>query len=286
MLDSFRHLVLIAEHGTFTEAAKRAHLSQPALTASIRRLEERLGSRLLHRGRRGATLTASGRAVMPHARAALVAADEARRAAAEVEGLAAGEVRVAGGATACTYLLPPLLAQFRKRHPGIALRLTELHTEPAVEALEHGTLDLAVVPAPHGELFRRDELILVSAPGLEVASAPFVTLGHGSTTRELLDRHFPGVSIAMELGSLAVVQGSVRAGLGVALISRHAVALDLAHGRLVEVRHRATPIRRPFRLLHRGLERLSPAARELRELLLEGARKTPRATRAAPSGAY
>lgn len=270
MLDSFRHLLLITEHGTFTEAARRAHLSQPALTSSIRRLEERLGAKLLLRGRNGAELTAAGRAVLPHARAALVATEEAQRAAAEIEGLAAGEVRVGGGATVCTYLIPPLLAQFRRRHPEIALRVTELHTEPALDALSRGELDLAIVPTARGELFRRDELILVAAPSVDPSSASFVTLARGTTTRQLLDRHFPHADIAMELGSLAVVKGHVRAGLGVALISRSAVALDLAHGRLLEVPHSATPIRRPFRLLHRGLDRLSPSALALRRTLLRG----------------
>ncbi|MCC7536760.1 MAG: LysR family transcriptional regulator [Deltaproteobacteria bacterium] len=270
MLDSFRHLLLIAEHGTFTEAARRAHLSQPALTTSIRRLEERIGARLFVRSRRGAELTAAGRAVLPHARAALVATDEARRAAAEIEGLAAGEVRIGGGATVCTYLLPPLLAQFRRRHPNLALRIRELHTDAALDALSRGALDLAIVPTSRGELFRRDELILVASPGVDPATASFVTLARGTTTRELLDRHFPNADIAMELGSLAVVKGHVRAGLGVALISRSAVALDLAHGRLVEIRNPATPIRRPFRLLHRGLDRLSPSALELRRTLLPG----------------
>ncbi|MDQ3036799.1 MAG: LysR family transcriptional regulator, partial [Myxococcota bacterium] len=58
MLDDLRNLVLVVEHGTFTEAARHAHLSQPGLTASIRRLEQRVGARLLARGRHGASLTA------------------------------------------------------------------------------------------------------------------------------------------------------------------------------------------------------------------------------------
>ena len=73
MFDSFAHLLLIVEHGTFTEAARHAHLSQPALTASIRRLEEAFGAQLLHRGRRGASLTAAGEALLPRVRAALAA---------------------------------------------------------------------------------------------------------------------------------------------------------------------------------------------------------------------
>ena len=94
MFDSFAHLLLIVEHGTFTEAARHAHLSQPALTASIRRLEEAFGAQLLHRGRRGASLTAAAEALLPRARAALAAVAEGRRAVDEVLELRVGEVRL------------------------------------------------------------------------------------------------------------------------------------------------------------------------------------------------
>src|SRR5262249_22490239 len=129
MLDELKHFVLIAENRTFTAAARRAHLSQPALTASIHRLEEDIGARLFDRGRSGAELTAAGAALLPRARAARAAVDEGRRAVAEVVGLRAGEVRIGAGATACTYLLPPLLAAFRKRHPGVRILLREAFTE-------------------------------------------------------------------------------------------------------------------------------------------------------------
>jgi DNA-binding transcriptional LysR family regulator len=81
----------------------------------------------------------------------------------------------------------------------------------------------------------------------------------------------------MELASSSTVKGSVRAGLGVALVSRSSVTTDLSLGRLVEVGDRRTPIPRPLRLIHRGLDRLSPAARTLRALLLADApRAKPR----------
>ena len=80
MLDELRHLLLIVEHRTFTAAARHAHLSQPALSASVRRLEEELGARLLDRGRHGATLTAEGEALLPRAQAALAAFEDGRRA--------------------------------------------------------------------------------------------------------------------------------------------------------------------------------------------------------------
>jgi len=269
MLEEFRHFALIAEHGTFTRAARHAHLSQPALTASIQRLEEAFGARLLHRDRTGTSLTAAGHVLLPRAKQILAAVGDARRAVAEVEGLEAGEVRLGAGATACTYLLPPTLSAFRATHPGVRFRLREATTADVLDALERGEIDLGVVTFPEGEPWIDDSLILVAAPGLATKDAPFVTFARGSTTRALLDQHFPDADVVMELGSIAAVKGNVRAGIGVALVSRFAVEHDLAQGRLVEVPHPATPILRPMHIVHRGEDRLPPAAAALRRLLLD-----------------
>jgi DNA-binding transcriptional LysR family regulator len=281
MIDELRHFLLIVEHGTFTEAARRAHLSQPALTASIQRLEGWFGARLLARGPGGAEATAAGAALVPRARAAIAAVEDGRRAVAEIEGLHAGEVRIGAGATACTYFLPPVLAAFRAEHPAVRFLLREATTDEVLDALHAGELDLGLISTEGGEPWHDDELIVVASPDLpRPAAAPFVTFGRGSTSRALLERHFPGAEVVMELGSIAAVKGNVRAGIGVALVSRAAVDHDLATGRLVEVPHPATPISRPLRLVHRGVDRLPPAAARLRALLLER-----RPARPAPAGA-
>lgn len=274
MLDELQHLLLIVEHGTFTAAARHAHLTQPALSASIVRLEEQLGARLLHRGRGGATLTAAGEALLPSARAALSAIEAGRRAVAEVEGLQSGEVRIGAGATAATYLLPPVFAEYRRRYPGVRIVMRELPREQLREQLDSGKLDICVVTAEGGETWRWDEFVLVAAPDHEVAwddaGAPaFITFARGTTTRQVLEQHFPKAEIVMELGSISAAKGHVRAGIGVALIARAAVERDLERGQLVVVDHPKTPIPRELSLLHRGVERLPPAALALRELLLE-----------------
>jgi len=269
MIDELRHFLLIVERGTFTGAARQAHLSQPALTASIHRLEAHFGARLLARGPGGATTTAAGQALVPRARAVLAALADAGRAVAEIEGVHAGEVRLGAGATACTYLLPPALAAFRADHPGVRFLLREANTDQVLDELNAGDLDLGVVPTDTGEPWFDDELILVAAPDLpHPGRAPFVAFPRGSTSRELLERHFPGADVVMELGSIAAVKGNVRAGIGVALVSSSAVVHDLATGRLIAVPHAATPISRPLHLVHRGVQHLPPAAARLRELLL------------------
>lgn len=273
MLDDLRHFVAVAESGTFTTAAKRVHLSQPALTASIQRLEADLGARLFSRGRRGAELTAAGDALLPHARAALAAVADGRRAVAEVEGLKAGRVRVGAGATYCTYVLPRLLLRFRDRYPTLSLQLREGHSAELIDALVVGELDLAVLPAeqlPPGlvaEPWGDDELVLVGAPNAS-PKLPFVAFSRPSPTRALLDQLFPDAEIVMELNSIAAVKGNVRGGVGRALVSRVAVAHDLTEGRMVLLPDSRVPVTRRISLVHRGVERLPPAAGALRALLM------------------
>ncbi len=272
MVHELHHFLLVVEHGTLTAAARHAHLSQPALTASIQRLEQAMAARLLERGRSGARVTAAGEALLPHARAALAAVEDGRRAVAEVQGLAAGEVRIGAGATACTYLLPERLAAFRAAHPGIIFRLREGSPEVLLDLLEAGTIDLAVRAGDAGERWTDDHLVLVTAPGVDARRAPFVTFPPGSSTRGLLQRHFPEARVAMELSGIGAIKSHVRAGIGVALVSTHAVARELADGRLVQVPDPRTPVTRTLRLVHRGVDRLPPAAAALRAALLaEGA---------------
>lgn len=289
VLEPLRHFVLVTQHGTFTAAARHAHVTQPALTASIQRLEAQMGARLFDRGPGGAALTAAGVALLPRARAALAAVEEGRRAVAEVMGLTAGSVRLGAGATVCTYYLPRTLAKFRAQHPTVQILLREATPDQLLDGLEAGDLDLVilarVVRGGGGDFLRAarsglarekwldDELVLVGAPGVDAATAPLVTFARGATTRTLVDQHLPGVPIAMELGSIAAVKGNTRAGVGVALVSRRAVERDVAGGQLVEIPHERTPIVRPLYLVHRGRDRLPPAAAELHRLLREHAKK-------------
>lgn len=277
MHDRLRHFLHAVEAGSFTAAARRAHITQPALSASIKALEEDLGARLLTRGRAGATPTDAGRALLPHARRALAATEDGRRAVEEVAGLHVGEVRLGAGPTACTYLLPPALAAYRRDHPAVRFFLKEAHSPAVWQGLESGELDLGIVsdasvPERGGwwtaEPWRRDELIVVEGPeGSEVDG--WISFPVGSSLRALLHGCFPEARVVMELQSIAAVKGNVRAGVGRALVPRAAMERDLAEGLLVPVAGIA-PVLRSLVLLHRGADGLPRAAARLREVLLGG----------------
>jgi DNA-binding transcriptional LysR family regulator len=161
-----------------------------------------------------------------------------------------------------------VLADFRKAHPKLRLFLREGTSEGVLDGLAAGTLDLGVTTTDLGDPWFDDELILVRAPRLDPRGAPFVTFPLGGSTREMLDRHFPGVPIAMEIGSIASIVAHACEGVGIALVSKYAVRREIAAKKLVRVPSPLTPIVRSFHIVHNGLERLPPAAAALRELLL------------------
>lgn len=275
-LDDLQNFVLIVESGSFTRAATRAHLSQPALTASIQRLERWAGAPLLVRGRRGASPTACGEALLPKARLALATVGDAQRAVAEVAGLERGAVRIGAGSTGCIYLLPPILAAFRGQAPGVRLFVREGPNDQLWAALAEGELDLAVVtdlePNHHPDLvvepWRLDRLVVVAAPHCNPEALPWLAFAPGAAVRSYQDRLFPDASIEMELHSIAAIKGYARAGLGKALVSESTLRRDLAEAALRIVPMEGTPCARPLVLAHRGLDRLSPGATRLRQTLL------------------
>jgi len=273
------NFLLVVQEGTITGAARAAHLTQPALTASIQRLEGQVGGALFVRGRKGAVLTDAGRALLPHARAARGAVEEGRAAVAEVLGLGRGEVTLGAGATACTWLLPSVLVAFQAAHPGLRTRLREASTPQLLDGVRSGTLDLAIATRLYDDAtpwalsedpWRDDPLVLVEAPGEARAQPPYLASAPGSPLRTLLDRHFPGVDVCMELWSIPAVLGNVAAGIGVGLVPRAAAESMVAEGRLAVRSDPRTPTGRALVLVHRGVGRLSVAAAALRGWLLTG----------------
>lgn len=143
-LRQLAYFAAVAEEGHFTRAAQRMHVAQPAISRQVIQLERELGERLLSRDPAGITLTDAGAAFLPHARAALAAAEAGRDALASLRGLLTGGLSI-GTVLPAPEGLTAALGDYRDRHPGVELRLREDHTGPLIDSLSRGELDFAFV---------------------------------------------------------------------------------------------------------------------------------------------
>ncbi|RZM02821.1 MAG: LysR family transcriptional regulator [Variovorax sp.] len=145
-----RHFIALAETLNFHRAAERLHIAQPPLSASIRRLEARVGVPLFARNRRGTELTPAGVAALEHARRAVFFGDEFTRSALAAARGEAGVLRVGFVGSATYALMPRVLPHFRTRHPGVQLALSESTTARIVDMVERGDIDVGLVRFPIG----------------------------------------------------------------------------------------------------------------------------------------
>ncbi|MFJ4095413.1 LysR substrate-binding domain-containing protein [Kitasatospora sp. NPDC089913] len=188
-LRQFEYLVTVVDTGSFTRAAELLHVTQPALSHQVRALEKAVGGPLLERLPRAVRPTPMGRAVLPHARAALADAERLRAAALSAAGLAGGELELATVYSVSLGLLPPVLRAWRAAHPEVRIRLREFaHTEDLRAAMAAGQADVAVGPLPTGwegpirELGTEEFVLVLPADGPTGPEEPGGAAGPAGTT--------------------------------------------------------------------------------------------------------
>lgn len=244
-----RSFLAIARLKNMTRAAAELHLTQPALSSQIGRLENELGQRLFQRSRRGMVLTEAGIAFARHAARALAEIDAGFSAVAEVSGVVRGRLQIGGGATATSYLLPPLLHTLLSRHPEVEINVREQGSDDVRRAVHDGAVDIGIVTsggrsqgrwALHERPWVSDELVLIVPPGHPLGSTPqrsfvwadlrdtpMVLFESGSAIRHMLDEAAAKAGIrlkpAMELRSIASIRRMVEQGIGAGFVSRFAL---------------------------------------------------------------
>ncbi|MGH3378796.1 MAG: LysR family transcriptional regulator [Actinoallomurus sp.] len=150
-LRQFEYLIAVAEEHSFTRAATRLLVSQPALSHQVKVLEDSIGGPLLDRLTRSVELTALGNAFLPHAVAAVRGAEEATDAARAVVRLTAGELRLATLQSIALGIIPPVIHAWRHEHPRVRVRIREfVHIDLLVAEMLHGGADVAIGPEPQG----------------------------------------------------------------------------------------------------------------------------------------
>ena len=291
----------VVRHGSFTKAAQRLHVAQPAVSAQIRRLESELGTTLLERTTRRVALTHAGELFLSRARQVLAQVDAARGDLAELSAVRRGRVRIGATQVLGSLDLPACLASFRRRYPGVSLALHSGLIAKLLGMLDAGVVDLILGPV-HDDLpaaYRArplvpEGLVLATPPGHPLAAGrdvplaaagdePFVCLPADSRLRAILTGAAEAEGfvprIEFETYGPASIRDLVSAGLGVALLARSAAE---APGPAIGVCELARPPEHPSIGLIRARGRpLTPAARAFADHL---ARTAGRAAGGRPPG--
>ena len=283
-LTALELLVSVAETGSIRRAAMAHHISQPAASVRIRGLEAALQLRLVERHTTGARLTQDGLAVVGWADKVLTSMRALASGARALRTDQDSQLRIAASLTVAEYLLPTWLAPLYATTPTtVSLRMA--NSEEVAALFAHDEVDLGFVEGAslpdglQGRTVYRDELVVVVAPGhawarrrsaltpTMLADAALVSREPGSGTRQVLEhalaRQRLAATIAVELASTTAIKSAVGAGLGPAVLSRLAVAAELADRRLVVVPVSGLNLARSIRAVWRTRSELSAPARAL-----------------------
>ncbi len=287
-----RYFVAIVEHGSFSRAATVLNVAQPALSLHVRNMEEALGTPLLHRNPRGVTVTEAGAILLRHARGIL---DQLALGEEEIRGRLndpSGTVKLGLPGTISHILAVPLITAARTRWPKIRLRIAEAMSGFVLEWMREGRIDLAVLydaVEDHGIRTERllEEDLLFFGPAQAAAEAglpsqgrpvtfatlarmPLILPGEGHGLRDLLTRtaREEGVTLdtVMDVDSYNNIKELVAEGLGFSVLPEHAIAREVAAGRLQLWPVRDPPLRRSVYLARPGDRPVTSAAQAICEL--------------------
>lgn len=251
---TLRQLEVFAEvlkNGSTTQASQMLALSQSAVSAALTDLEGQLGVQLFDRVGKRLVVNEHGRLLYPRALAALEQAREIEQLFREDN----GAIRVYASSTIGNYILPQVIARYRRDFPTLPLELSVGNSQDVINAVADFRVDIGLIEGPcHSadiisEPWLEDELVVFAAPSSpllqgevtleKLAQAPWILREHGSGTREIVDylllSHLPTFRPGMELGNSEAIKHAVRYGLGISCLSRRVIAEQLAAGTLVEV---------------------------------------------------
>jgi DNA-binding transcriptional LysR family regulator len=243
----------IVEAGSFTKAGQRLHVSQSAISRQITLLEEELGVQVLMRSNKRVFLTEAGKTLLKHCHRIFRDFEEAVLEVAQDEQSSRGSLRVGGGMSVCTYLLPHILKEYKTRYPHVQLTVTTGTTEPTIQKIRNNEIDVGVLSMPveshdlQVESVFREEMMVVTSPTHpltrkkaitpeDLATTPLILFERGSNTRKVIDRFFEeqGLSpaIVMEMENVEIIKPLVEIGLGITIIPYQSIVREVEAGRL------------------------------------------------------
>jgi DNA-binding transcriptional LysR family regulator len=275
-----RAFVILARTGSFTRTARELHLSQPAVSHSIKSLEEEMRCRLLDRVGKSVNLTQAGEQFLGHARKILLEMDAARERIGELGKWGHGRLRLSTSLTACQYILPSVLREFKESFPQCVIQIEPGDTPAALELLQQNRIDLALALEPPAQTqleFRplfTDELQFIVSPlhawaranrveRAEIKRQQFILYTRTSYLSEMIEKYFRGeeivLSTSIELGNMEAIKELVKLGLGVSILAPWVARKELTEGSLRTLPLGKRKLRRRWGILLRKGQRLALA---------------------------
>ncbi len=280
---------VVAKHCSYVRAAEELHFSQPAVSAQIRQLEESLSIKLFDKIGRKTHLTQAGEELYLYSQKIFSLIDETMEMMGALASPHSGRLSVGADTTVGTYVIPNLLGKFRNIYPKVDITLEVVNPTPLLEELLGNRIDMAIMSRIPAEApvfsapFAHNELVLIAPPTHRLAGVkvPFAELARehflmreqGSGTRMALEAAFQEagfpLQVSMQVGNNSAIKQSVAAGLGIALISRVAIDMELETNRLVVLDVEGFPLMRQWLLVHLKEKNLSATARAFKSFILQ-----------------
>lgn len=257
-LRQLKAFVTVVDYKSFTRAAKALFMTQPAISAQIKALEERLDVQLMERNDKNVVLTEEGQIFYDEAKKILSIFDGFIDTMDEIKGIRRGKLCIGASTIPGEYIIPRMLGDFARKYPGLQLSIKISDTGYVVEQLLKRTVDLGFIGAPikndmiELEAFVDDELVIIAPPmesgkditltGPELLKYKFILREAESGTRMVfydqlkkLNCNPEEIKVAMELGSTRAVISAVESGLGISVVSRYAAEDALTLGKVSQI---------------------------------------------------
>jgi DNA-binding transcriptional LysR family regulator len=273
---------------SFSRAAEELHLTQPAVSIQVKKLEEHAANALFEQFGKKIYLTPAGAELLQISRAIIQQFDAAQNAMTQFRGVSGGRLNV-GVISAGDYFFPHLLVEFASRHQGVALNFTVHNREELLAHIADNLTDLAIMVRPPADFdtvnqpFAPHPYVIVAPPGHRLVgqkSIPratlmgekFVVREKGSDTWNSMGEGFGGdlddVDVAMEIRSTETIKQAVIAGMGISFLSAHTVSRELQTGSLRVLDVQGFPLMLNWYVVQRRNKRLPPVAQAFKEFLL------------------
>ena len=276
---------------SFSRAAEELHLTQPAVSTQVKKLQEHAGLPLFEQLGKKIHLTPAGVEMLHASRVIIAQFQQVQDTMTQFKGVSGGTLNVAV-ISAGDYFFPKLLVQFAGLHPGVTLNFNVVNREQLLQQLADNVTDLAIMVRPPQDLdtvnepFAPHPYVIVAPPDhplagrkrvpvSRLAREPFVVREEGSDTwnsmAQAFGEHMGELNIAMKIRSTETIKQAVIAGMGITFLSAHTIARELAARSLAVLDVQGFPMMAHWYAVHRRHKRLPPVAQAFRKFLLEEA---------------